>query len=146
MEYDKNLYSSLEAIKEKYESLSKKLEDPNLAINEVTNINKTIKHIQPVYEKFLIFKKLIENGIQDEKVLSTNSSNDLIELAKLELEEIKQQIPSFEKELKILLIPHDKNDDKNVIVEMRPGVGGDESCIFVANLFDTYKRYADKQG
>ena len=146
MEYDKNLYSSLEAIKQKYDELSKKLEQSNLSIEEITNINKTIKHTQPVYEKFLAFKKLIDNGLQAEKILNSSNADDLVELAKMELEEIKEKIPSFEKELKILLIPNDPNDEKNVIVEMRPGVGGDESCIFVANLFDTYKRYADKQG
>lgn len=146
MEYDKNLYSSLEAIKQKYDELSKKLEQSNLSIEEITNINKTIKHTQPVYEKFLAFKKLIDNGLQAEKILNSSNADDLVELAKIELEEIKEKIPSIEKELKILLIPNDPNDEKNVIVEMRPGVGGDESCIFVANLFDTYKRYADKQG
>ena len=146
MEYDKNLYSSLEAIRQKYDELSKKLERSNLSIEEITNINKTIKHTQPVYEKFLVFKKLIDNGLQAEKILNSSNTDDLVELAKMELEEIKEKIPSFEKELKILLIPNDPNDEKNVIVEMRPGVGGDESCIFVANLFDTYKRYADKQG
>ena len=146
MEYDKNLYSSLEAIKQKYDEISKKLEQPNLTIEEITNINKTIKHTQPVYEKFLAFKKLIDNGLQAEKILNSSNADDLVELAKIELEEIKEKIPSIEKELKILLIPNDPNDEKNVIVEMRPGVGGDESCIFVANLFDTYKRYADKQG
>ena len=146
MEYDKNLYSSLEANKQKYDELSKKLEQSNLSIEEITNINKTIKHTQPVYEKFLVFKKLIDNGLQAEKILNSSNTDDLVELAKMELEEIKEKIPSFEKELKILLIPNDPNDEKNVIVEMRPGVGGDESCIFVANLFDTYKRYADKQG
>ena len=146
MEYDKNLYSSLEAIKQKYDELSKKLEQSNLSIEEITNINKTIKHTQPVYEKFLVFKKLIDNGLQAEKILNSSNTDDLVELAKIELEEIKEKIPSIEKELKILLIPNDPNDEKNVIVEMRPGVGGDESCIFVANLFDTYKRYADKQG
>ncbi len=146
MEYDKNLYSSLEAIKQKYDELSKKLEQSNLSIEEITNINKTIKHTQPVYEKFLFFKKLIDNGLQAEKILNSSNTDDLVELAKIELEGIKEKIPYFEKELKILLIPNDPNDEKNVIVEMRPGVGGDESCIFVANLFDTYKRYADKQG
>ena len=146
MEYDKNLYSSLETIKQKYDELSKKLEQSNLSIEEITNINKTIKHTQPVYEKFLVFKKLIDNGLQAEKILNSSNTDDLVELAKMELEVIKEKIPSFEKELKILLIPNDPNDEKNVIVEMRPGVGGDESCIFVANLFDTYKRYADKQG
>ena len=89
---------------------------------------------------------MIDNGLQAEKILNSSNTDDLVELAKMELEEIKEKIPFFEKELKILLIPNDPNDEKNVIVEMRPGVGGDESCIFVANLFDTYKRYADKQG
>ena len=86
--------------------------------------NKAIKHTKPIYEKFLTYKKMIENAVQDEKVLDSNSDADLIELAKMELDDIKAQIPSIESELKIMLIPRDPNNDKNVIVEMRPGVGG----------------------
>ena len=146
MEYDKNLYTSLESIAEKYNDLNNQIENSNVDFNQLKEINKAIKHTKPIYEKFLTYKKMIENAVQDEKVLDSNSDADLIELAKMELDDIKTQIPSIESELKIMLIPRDPNNDKNVIVEMRPGVGGDESCIFVADLFDTYKKYADKQG
>ena len=146
MEYDKNLYTSLESIAEKYNDLNNQIENSNVDFNQLKEINKAIKHTKPIYEKFLTYKKMIDNAVQDEKVLDSNSDADLIELAKMELDDIKTQIPSIESELKIMLIPRDPNNDKNVIVEMRPGVGGDESCIFVADLFDTYKKYADKQG
>ena len=137
MEYDKNLYTSLESIAEKYNDLNNQIENSNVDFNQLKEINKAIKHTKPIYEKFLTYKKMIENAVQDEKVLDSNSDADLIELAKMELDDIKTQIPSIESELKIMLIPRDPNNDKNVIVEMRPGVGGDESCIFVADLFDT---------
>ena len=145
MEFDKNLFLSLEKIANEYENLNKQLEDGNNNIEQFKNINKAIKHNKPIYDAFLSYKKLIDSGQQDEKILNSNSDNELIELAKLELEDIKKQIPPFEEKLKMLLIPQDPNNEKNVIVEMRPGVGGDESCIFVGNLFDTYKKYCDKQ-
>lgn len=146
MEYDKTLYASLTEIAKQYESLNKKLETEALGFNEIKDINKTIKHHKPIYDKFIEYKKLIDNAIQDEKILNSNSDNDLTEMAKMELDEIKSSIPELEEKLKVLLIPQDPNNDRNVVVEMRPGVGGDESCIFVSDLFECYKRYADKQG
>lgn len=146
MEFDKNLYQSLEAIVKQYNELNDKVESGMLGIHELKEVNRAIKRNKPIYDKFLIYQKLIDDGIQDEKVLNEGGDNELINLAKMELEDIKNQIPAIEDELKILLIPQDPNNDKDVIVEMRPGVGGDESCIFVVDLFECYKRYADKQG
>lgn len=146
MEYNKRLFESLEAIAKKYVELNQQLETASVPVSQLTEINKQIKHAQPIYEKFNEYKKLIDDGIQDEKLLSSETDKDLIELAKLELEDIKSKIPTLEEQIKILLLPVDPNNDKNVIVEMRPGAGGDEASIFVADLFDTYKRYADKQG
>ncbi|MCF0227682.1 MAG: peptide chain release factor 1, partial [Malacoplasma sp.] len=146
MEYDKTLYNSLQAVSDQYLSLEKKLEESTLPISELKEVNRAIKRTKPIYEKFQEYKKLIENAIQDEKVLSESNDKDLTELAKMELDDIKTKVPQLEEELKILLIPQDPNNDKNVIVEMRPGVGGDESCIFVADVFECYKKYADKQG
>lgn len=146
MEFDKNLYQSLEAIVKQYNELNDKVESGTLGIHELKEVNRAIKRNKPIYDKFLIYQKLIDDGIQDEKVLNEGGDNELINLAKMELEDIKNQIPAIEDELKILLIPQDPNNDKDVIVEMRPGVGGDESCIFVVDLFECYKRYADKQG
>ena len=146
MEFDKTLYNSLEAVAKQYLDLEHKLEESTLPISELKEVNRAIKRTRQIYNKFSEYKKLIENATQDEKVLNTSKEADLIELAKMELDEIKTQVPKLEEELKILLIPQDPNNDKNVIVEMRPGVGGDESCIFVGDLFECYKRYADKQG
>ena len=70
---------------------------------------------------------------------------ELLDMAKFDLETIKEKIPHIEEEIKILLLPVDPNNDKNVIIEMRPAAGGDEASIFVSNLFDTYQRYATMQ-
>lgn len=146
MEYNKRLFESLESIAKKFVELNQKLESANLPVSQLTDINRQIKHTAPIYEKFNEYKKLIDNGIQDEKIVSSETDKDLVELAKLELDEIKSKIPTLEEEIKILLLPVDPNNEKNVIVEMRPGAGGDEAGIFVADVFDMYKRYADKQG
>jgi peptide chain release factor 1 len=144
VEYNKRLFDSLQSITNKYNELNVQLETANLPINQLTDINKQLKRNKPIVERFNIYKKLLDNAIQDEKILNSNNDKELMEMAKLELEEIKIKLPSLENELKILLLPVDPNDEKNVIVEMRPAAGGDEASIFVADLFDTYQRYADK--
>ncbi len=146
MEYNKNIYTSLKSISEKYEEISKKVEVCT-DINELKQLNKVIKYNKPIYVKFLEYKKLIKAGLEDEQILnSSNQNQELIDLAKSDLENIKNQIPKMEDEIRILLIPKDPNDEKDVIVEMRPGVGGDESCIFITDLFETYRQYAEKEG
>lgn len=85
----------------------------------------------------------MDTGIAAEKILNTEKDLELIELAQMDLDEAKINIPIIENDLKIMLLPTDPNDDKNVIVEMRPAAGGDESSIFVGNLFDTYRAYAE---
>jgi len=145
MEYNKRLFDSLNAIAKKYEELNQQLESSNLSVEQMKEINRQIKHSHPIYEAFNKYKKLIDDALQDEKILNDKVDNELKEIAQIELDDIKSQIPILEEQLKVLLLPVDPNNDKNVIVEMRPAAGGDESSIFVANLFDTYKRYADKQ-
>ncbi len=144
MEYNVHLFNSLKKISDKYLELSNILANTsNLSVSQITDLNKQVKHTQPIYEKFLVYKKLIDNSINNEKIIETESDREFVELAKQDLEEIKLQIPEIEQELKILLLPVDENNKKNVIVEMRPAAGGDEASIFVADMFDLYKRYAD---
>jgi peptide chain release factor 1 len=146
MEYDLRLYNSLIKIVEKYNALTLELEDPNLPIAKLTEANKQLKRISGIKEKFDYFKKLIENGENNEKIIKTEKDTEFVELAKAELVEIKDQIPSLENELKIMLLPVDPYDEKNIIVEMRPAAGGDESSIFTADLFETYKIYCERMG
>lgn len=145
MLYNEKLFYSLKAIEEKYNNLNLELETTT-NINRLKEINKTLKDTKDVVEKFIEFKKILSDIDQSEKLLENEKDEDLIELAQLELNEKKPLIQKFEYELKKMLLPKDPNDDKNVIVEMRPAAGGDESSIFVGDLFSAYKKFADMQG
>lgn len=145
MEYNKGLFESLSIIAKKYESLTKQIESENLSIDQIRELNRQIKKNKPIYEGFKNYEKLVNNAKQALEILNQKTDLDLHEMAQMELDEITSKIPDIEEQLKILLLPVDPNNDKNVIIEMRPAAGGDEASIFVADLFDTYKRYADKQ-
>lgn len=148
MEYNKHLYESVKNLAQRYEELTKQVDDPSLPFEEVKRINKQIKKHGEVVQKFYEYDTLIDNAKQAEEILNDLSikDKDFIDMAKIDLEDIKSKIPSIEEEIKVLLLPVDPNNDKNVIIEMRPAAGGDESSIFVSNLFDAYQRYAIKQG
>lgn len=146
MFYNTKLYNSLVSIEEKYNELNKELETTTNNIGRMREINKLLKDMTPIVEKFVEYKKIINDIEQSENILKNEKDNELIELAQLELNEKKPLIENFEHQLKVLLLPKDPNDDKNVIVEMRPAAGGDESSIFVGDLFSAYKKYADILG
>jgi peptide chain release factor 1 len=99
-----------------------------------------------IVERFHIYKKAIDSAKQDEEILNNNNDQELKEMASLDLAEQKQQIISLEYELKVMLLPKNPNDDKNIIIEMRPAAGGDEAAIFVSDLFQAYKAYAESKG
>jgi peptide chain release factor 1 len=147
MEYDKRLYDFLQSISDKYDSLNNELEKADLSVSRVTEINKEIKRIGDIQIKFGPYKSIINEGISNENYLLNDGSDDeLKEIVKSELAEIKEKIPALESQLKIMLLPKDPYDDKNIIVEMRPAAGGDEASIFTADLFETYKNYFERLG
>jgi len=146
MEYNLTLYNSLEKMIEKFDELNRQLEDPSIHFSKVTEINKQLKRIEVIKDKFLPFKKLVNDALNDENIIKTEKDPEILEMARAELEELKEKIPVMENELKILLLPVDPYNDRNIIVEMRPAVGGDESAIFTADLFETYKNYCSRQG
>jgi peptide chain release factor 1 len=131
---------------EKYNSLKKDLEDPSISIRTMTSINKQLKKIDEVNELFQTYKKMINDAKNSEEILANEKDNELLQMAQEELNIIKNNIPELEKNLKILLLPSDPYVDRNIIVEMRSAAGGDEASIFVADLFETYKRYAEHKG
>jgi peptide chain release factor 1 len=146
MLYDIHLYESLIKIVEKYNELSLQLEDPSISISQLTAVNKQIKRIGLIKDKFLEFKHLIENGQDDELILKNEKDEEFLNEAQKELNDIKEKIPTYEHELKIMLLPVDPYADRNIIMEMRPAAGGDESSIFTADLFETYKIYCERMG
>lgn len=145
MEYNKKLYTALERISQKNHELNQVLEALSNDVNKLREINIQLKQTSKVNEGFLRYKKMIDSGLEAEQILNNETDKEILDLAQLELNEAKQQIPLLEEEMKILLLPEDPNNNKNVIVEMRPAAGGDESSIFLGDLFDTYKRFIDNK-
>ncbi|GAA0102985.1 peptide chain release factor 1 [Paraclostridium bifermentans] len=141
------MLNKLEVLEDKYKELSEKIADPEI-INNQKVWQKFIKEhaeVEPIVMKFREYKDVM-NAIDDSKtILQEESDEELRELAKMELSEMEEKVEPIEEELKILLLPKDPNDDKNVIVEIRGGAGGDEAALFAGDLFRMYCRYAERR-
>jgi peptide chain release factor 1 len=135
--------SSLEA---KYKDIHATLAKPEILGNsqEYQKYSKEQSDLQPIYEKIQEYKKIVEDMNAAEDLLK-GSDGDLKELALEELEELRKQRPMVEDELKIMLLPKDPRDDRNVILEIRAGTGGDEAALFGAALFRMYSKYAESR-
>ena len=141
------MFERLDITEKRYLQLEEELQDPALAsdIKKYTAIMKERKSIEKIVEKYREYKKL-QSSIEELKELAKDSDPEIREMAEMELEENKARSASIIEELKILLIPKDPNDDKNVIVEIRGAAGGDEANIFAADLFRMYQKYAESKG
>jgi len=104
-----------------------------------------MKEIEPVVETFLRYKDISKKIKEDEEILETEKDEELKKMAKEELEELLQEQEKVTTELKILLLPKDENDERNVFLEIRAGTGGDEAALFAAELFRMYLRYAERK-
>ena len=129
----------------RYNELSELLSSPDITsdIKRMTELSKEQSSLLPIVEKTKEYKLLLEEINDSKEMLSDPEMGDM---AKEELKELEPQIPLIEEEIKMLLLPKDPNDDRNIIVELRAGAGGDEAAIFVGDLFDAYTRYADLKG
>ena len=133
-------------IEEKYENLTDLLMDPKvLAVqSELQKYSREHAELQPIVEKIREYKKLLSDLESTEELLKTGDS-DLKELAQTEVEELKKKRPLLENELKLMLIPVDPRDAKNVILEIRAGTGGEEAALFGASLLRMYTKYAESK-
>ena len=141
------MFDKLDFILEKYEELSMKVSDPDV-INNQPVWQKHIKEMgemEPIVNKYREYKKAKES-IAEAKEMLEMGDEELRELAKMEIAEYEDEIPKMEEELKILLLPKDPNDEKNVILEVRAGTGGDEAALFAQDLLRMYLRYAERRG
>jgi len=143
------MLEKLEAIEEKYRSLTASLSDPALVTDpqKIKTVAKERAEIEPVVKKYESYKKILK-GIQDSQdILADHGAEaELKELAEAELEELEIQKKQIEEKLKILLLPRDPNDTKDVLLEIRAGAGGDEASLFAQDLYRMYTRFAEKMG
>lgn len=141
------MFDKLDFILEKYEELSLKVSDPDI-INNQKLWQKHIKEMgemEPIVNKYREYKKAKEAVAEAREMLDSGDA-ELRELAKMEMAEYEDQIPEMEEQLKILLLPKDPNDEKNVILEVRAGTGGEEAALFAQDLLRMYLRYAERRG
>jgi len=138
------MFEKLEGVEKRYNELTKLISDPEIIANqeEWQKLMKEHSSIQDIVEKFREYKKVKEQ-MEDAKEMMNDK--ELKELAEAEYYESKEKLPKIEEELKILLIPKDPNDDKNIICEIRGGAGGEEAALFAGTLFRMYAMYAEKK-
>ncbi len=141
------MIEKLHEIENKYEKITQALSDPNVFSNkeEYMKYSKEQAELQPIVTKLREYKKIIAQ-IEEAEELLKSADNELKELAEEELQKLKKLKPQVEQELKILLLPKDPRDEKNVILEIRAGTGGEEAALFAANLFRMYSKYAESKG
>ena len=135
----------LRAIEERYEALARQLEDPAVYGDpeKLKKLNREQKELAPVVEAFRAYRRA-ESDLRDVQELL--SDPEMKEMAQEELESAKETIARLEEELKVLLLPRDPNDSRNVVMEIRGGVGGEEAMLFAADLFRMYTMYVESRG
>ena len=141
------MFDKLDFILEKYEELSQKVSDPEIINNQPVwqKYVKEMSDMEPIVKKYKEYKKT-KNDLNDAKEMLDSGDEELRELAKIEIGELEESIGTLEEELKVLLLPKDPNDEKNVILEVRAGTGGDEAALFAGDLLRMYTRYAERRG
>lgn len=142
------MFDKLEAVVRRFEVLTERLADPSLydRAQELRETNAERSNLEPIVIKFKEYKKLISDIEGNKDIIHNEKDEDMREMAKEELGELEATLPVVEQELKILLLPKDPNDDKNVILEIRAGAGGDEASIFVADVWRMYRNYFGTKG
>ena len=139
------MFDKLEAVEKRYEELNQLISDPEVIArqNEWKNLMKEHNDMIDIVEKYREYKKVKQALDEAQEMLS---DKDLKDLAEMQMLECKENLVKIEEELKILLIPKDKDDEKNIICEIRGGAGGEEAALFAGTLFRMYSMYAERKG
>ena len=143
-----DLLSKLEAIHFRFVEVGTMITDPEIISNmdRYVKLNKEYRDLEILDERYKEYRNLIENIRSSRELLSTETDSEMREMAKEEIDVLEQNRPLMEDEIKLLLIPKDPEDDKNAIIELRSGTGGDEACIFVEDIFRMYTMFFKEIG
>ncbi len=142
------IIDKLEAIKTKWEALGEQLNDPEIIgdMKRFVKVNKDYKDLEPIVVAFKEYKELLSNIEEAREILKNEKDEDMREMAQEELESAEQRRESVEEDIRLMLIPKDPTDDKNAVMEIRAGTGGDEASIFAGDLYRMYIRYCETKG
>jgi peptide chain release factor 1 len=139
------MFERLQAVEDRYDQLNELLSDPEIVsdISKLRDYSKEQSGIQETVEAYREYKRVKGEYTDAKDMLNESLDEEMKELVKLELSELEDKVEQLEDQLKVLLIPKDPNDDKNVIMEIRGAAGGDEAALFAGNLYRMYSRYAE---
>ncbi|MEO5359730.1 MAG: peptide chain release factor 1 [Nitrospirota bacterium] len=139
------MIEKLNAIEEKYKEITAKLSDPDVLSSQKDYLrySKESADLEPLIGKIQSYRKMLDGLEAAEAIIKDASDEELREMAKEEIDELKAKIPVIETELKLMLVPKDPRDAKNVVIEIRAGTGGEEAALFVTDLFRMYSKYAE---
>lgn len=141
------ILDKLEGVKIRFDEVSELITDPEIIsdMKRYVKLNKEYKSLEPVIEAYKKYKDIVSNIADSKEILATEKDEEMREMAKMELDDLDSQIGPLEEEIKILLLPADPEDDKNAVLEIRAGTGGDEASIFAGDLFRMYTKYLDSK-
>lgn len=142
------MIEKVKSIIDRFEEIGEELSEPDVVsdMKKYQALNREYRNLQPIVQKYLAYKKIADQIKDDQEILKNSDNEDLLEIARTDLDELEAQKAALEEEIKILLIPKDPMDEKNVIVEIRAGTGGEEAGLFVGDLFRMYSRYVERMG
>ena len=143
-----DLLKKLEDCKKRFDELSARVMDPDLVkdVEKYKDVMREHGHLSELMELYGEYKKMLDAIESDTELITNEDDHDLKEMAREELKSLEEQKPLLEEKIKLQLIPPDPLDEKNIIVEIRNGVGGDEASLFVADLYEMYARFAEMKG
>ncbi len=143
-----DMFDRLESVAERFRKLESDLSNPDLLANqkEYQKIVKEHSEISPIVEGYQRYKDIRQQIQESQELLEQEDDSEMRELIRDEVVQLKKELETTEQQLKFMLAPKDPNDDKNVILEIRAGTGGEEAALFVADLFRMYSRYAEMRG
>ncbi len=135
-------------IKQRFIEVSEMLSNPDIIKDRkrYIDVNREFKELKPLVEKIKIYETLDANLAEAKNIIQENNDDELVQMAKEEMEDLEQKMAELEEEIKWLMIPKDKEDAKNAVMEIRAGTGGDEASIFAGDLFRMYSKNAEKKG
>lgn len=142
------MLDKLESIKVRFDQVQDMLSQPDVVgdMKRFTQLNKEYKELQKIVNKYYEYRNLVGNIDNNKQLLSTEKDEEMREMAKAELDEMIPLVEPMEQEIRMLLVPKDPEDEKNVVLEIRGGTGGDEASIFAGDLYRMYMRYCESKG
>jgi len=142
------MLEKIQIVKQRFDEVNDLIIQPDIISDQkrYVQLNKEYKDLKKMVDVGLIYESLMSNIEEAKEIISDGSDAEMVEMAKMQMDEAKAQIPDLEEEIKFLLIPKDPDDAKNIVMEIRAGAGGDEASIFAGDLYRMYTKYFESKG